>query len=55
METNRSQRQGRGYSLVGVGEGEQGDMAFSEFLFFQNAVFCVAYLLFIRFLEQRGK
>ena len=51
METNRSQRRGRGYSLVGVGEGERGDMAFSEFLFFQNAVFCVTCLGFIRLLE----
>ena len=51
METNRRQRQVRGNGSAGYGEGERGSGMISKFLFLQNAVFCVAYLLFIRFLE----
>ena len=39
METNRSQRRGRGNGLAGDGEGEQGNGVISKFLFLQNVVF----------------
>ena len=53
METNRSQRRGRGNGLAGDGEGEQGNGVISKFLFLQNVVF-VLQICFLFVYQSRG-